>query len=461
MKKRENFQHQLFGLIILLAVGWIWANYLSDHVQEDKLVLLWTRLTFLFPSLFVWVLLLFCSAFPNNQPSITPYWHIFVLLPNLFSTILIFTDKILSKIQQTPSGVNIEFGSLSWFYLLYFVCYLSASLILLVKKRRDTRGFLRLQISYLLYGLGSFLIFATITNLFVPFVFGIFGPTKYGPYFTLLFLGFTYYAMMKYRLMDIRILISRSITYASLFALLVGLIGSAIYLIDDYDDVISPIFLVFLMSTSTFIIALVFHPAKQFFDRLFIHIFAPDAPLYKGAKQINEVISDVNELTTYVQKIQQFVREQVNVKSAYLFLINKLDGNYEYHIESGERLILNLNDPLVRLLLLDRLPLVKEEIPKLLEDPNIARKELLNESEKSFHRIDQAGAFPIFDDEHEMIALLTVGPKSSGESFTREDIQWLLFTSRDLSQHIWKYMTEEEIRFRCRKYIEALKEHNS
>ena len=101
----------------------------------------------------------------------------------------------------------------------------------LAGKLRHTTGFARAQIHYVFLGAGLTAAGALTLGVVVPLVTGSSRFGVYGPYFTLLWLGFTAHSIVRHRLMDVRVVISRSAAYAAGWLLIAALlIGGEIVL---------------------------------------------------------------------------------------------------------------------------------------------------------------------------------------------------------------------------------------
>jgi hypothetical protein len=94
----------------------------------------------------------------------------------------------------------------------------------LTRKWRASRGRSKLQIQYLWLGACLLICTGTMTNLAVPALTGSSRLGVYGPYSSLLLVVFTAHAIIRHRLMDIRIIIRQSLTYSLSAGAAVGII---------------------------------------------------------------------------------------------------------------------------------------------------------------------------------------------------------------------------------------------
>jgi signal transduction histidine kinase len=130
----------------------------------------------------------------------------------MMATDLIVKDVVV----KSNSGVDVIFGNFVGIFGIYFITYIGIALGILFKKFLHTRGLEKLQIKYLALGLALTIFFATATNFLIPLFFRTFGPSQFGPYFTIFFVGLTTYAIISKKLFKIRIVLT---------AIFIGLIG--------------------------------------------------------------------------------------------------------------------------------------------------------------------------------------------------------------------------------------------
>src|SRR4029453_11490699 len=102
----------------------------------------------------------------------------------------------------------------------------------LAGKLRHATGFARAQLHYVFLGAGLTAAGALTLGVVVPLVTGSSRLGVYGPYFTLLWLGFTAHSIVRHRLMDVRVVISRSAAYAAGWLLTASLLIGGEILLD-------------------------------------------------------------------------------------------------------------------------------------------------------------------------------------------------------------------------------------
>lgn len=144
----------------------------------------------------------------------------------LFLVLLYMTGTVLAILALTPgdhyvraitmvprAAPAVSYGPL---FEAMSVEYVTIFLVMhanLFRKFRRSGGIERRQIQHVFLGIFTFTLFAILTNILAPLV-GIQNLEPYGPVFTVLMTGFFAYAILRYHLLDIWVIISRTTVYA-------------------------------------------------------------------------------------------------------------------------------------------------------------------------------------------------------------------------------------------------------
>ena len=166
-----------------------------------------------------------------------------------------------------PAGLRPAFPVLGAYMA---VCSTWALAHLAGKLRRAT-GFARAQLHYVLLGAALTALGALTLGIVVPLVTGSSRLGVYGPYFTLLWLGFTAHSIVRHRLMDVRVVISRSAAYAAGFCLTAALLVGGGVLLDtlmpDRDLTLTPLGAVLLGLAASALFLLLAPRMRRLADR--------------------------------------------------------------------------------------------------------------------------------------------------------------------------------------------------
>lgn len=208
------------------------------------------------------MLIWFCAEFPRPANRFRKLAIAFMLagLPLL---VLVWGDRIVADIIYKPWGVNPVTGFYMPYYTTWWVVCTGSALVQLILRMRHSRGLERLQVRYVLLGSIGLVAIGGLLTLILPILTGSFRFAPYSPLATLLFTTSTSYAILRYRLMDIKIVLRAGLVYSVtigtlslLFALLVPLLNNALVHFHVPNNTGS-IFLAFL-------IALAFQPLRHY-----------------------------------------------------------------------------------------------------------------------------------------------------------------------------------------------------
>ena len=143
----------------------------------------------------------------------------------LFMSGLSFSPWIVADVRlQMANYLQPVYGPAFWLLGAHMILCSTWALAHLAGKLRHTTGFARAQIHYVFLGAGLTAAGALTLGVVVPLVTGSSRFGVYGPYFTLLWLGFTAHSIVRHRLMDVRVVISRSAAYAAGWTLIAALL---------------------------------------------------------------------------------------------------------------------------------------------------------------------------------------------------------------------------------------------
>src|SRR5262249_49938863 len=151
---------------------------------------------------------------------------------------LSFSPWMVASVRLEADSRKAVYGPLHVVFACYVVLWLSYSIFVLVSKYHKSAGLLRLQIRYLVFAFAIPGAVIILTNLAAPLLLGTSVPGRYGPFFSLLMLALIGHAIIRHRLMDMRVVIRRSAVYLAAFGvagliLITLLMGSNLLLHDE------------------------------------------------------------------------------------------------------------------------------------------------------------------------------------------------------------------------------------
>jgi PAS domain S-box-containing protein len=172
----------------------------------------------------------FAVAFPRPAPRRPPLTQAATVV-GLFMSGLAFSPWIVADVRaEGPDYFQPVYGPLFPLLGLFIAGGAAWGLAHLVVKLRHATGFARAQLQYVFLGAALTAAGALTLGIAVPLVTGSSRFGVFGPYFTLLWLGFTAHSIVRHRLMDVRVVISRTAGYVGGWILTAGaFVGASVF----------------------------------------------------------------------------------------------------------------------------------------------------------------------------------------------------------------------------------------
>lgn len=424
-RNRRRLVNQLFAASVLWVVGWTVSNYLLHVFAGTVTGILWGRATFAAASLIPASYLAFANTFPSSQKlSRDPLVLVFAAIGGLFF-FASFTSLIVIDVSYDPVGLRLTYGPLYPGFAAYFLLCFATSFYVLWKKYRVVRGAERLRIRYLFVGTLLAVAGGVTTNLLIPLLFRTSRFSLFGPAFTIFVFAFVAHAIIRHRLMDIRIVIRKGATYAlSLLVTAVILVSASALVYATFNPQLSEATFIFTILVGTGI-AIAFRPLVMFFQSLV------DRYGYRASYDYHRTLEDViRALPSFLERdalfvyIWDVVRHTIQLETFTIYLVDA--GIFQPVF--FQTLTRDAPNPSTyrsdRSLFLKRLqtsrePLVREEILVIPED---APGELI------FHELTERQwdlLLPIRH-ERELTGFIALGPKLSGDPYFSSDIELLV-----------------------------------
>ncbi|MBI3030043.1 MAG: PAS domain-containing protein [Candidatus Rokubacteria bacterium] len=277
--------NRTFAIFSLAVAGWTAGTWLANYFAESEIALLAARVAFPMAALSVYSLLIFFHVFPH-----VPYFprsKVVIAFGVLAATLAIIptTPWIVTGHTMTDKGLKVQYGPLYPVFALYILSCVGYALWIIISKIRTAQG-----VEYLFAGLIVPGVLATVTNLLIPLAFGTSRFSQYGPLFSFLMVAMIAHAIIRHRLMDIRVVIRKSVVYVVAFVvagtILTGLIVSSNRLFPESDWGLSREILLGLL------VAVLFHPLKSRIQHAF------DRYLYRGSYDYQRTIREASRVMT-------------------------------------------------------------------------------------------------------------------------------------------------------------------
>jgi len=215
--KRINI---VYSLNIVAIISWVMAMFFYRSSSPET-NLFWCTVLYVAPTLVASSFLYFTYIFPYQKEKYIWWRAILIFAINFGIIVMVILPGLIIKEVNVRPGMEkqIIFTSYYWFYFLYTLSVFSFGFFRLFVKYSENKGIERLQIIYLVVGYALAANLAFITNLIMPWI-GFFFLNWLGQVSTCVMVAFTTYAILKYRLMNIKLLLTEFLVAIIAFVLL-------------------------------------------------------------------------------------------------------------------------------------------------------------------------------------------------------------------------------------------------
>ena len=214
----ESSVNVWFGLFTLSLGSWVLG---IAGVEAGFHTEFFGRLSFVGGGFVPPAFLAFSRVFPTSSRW-PPRWLVALALGVATTLALLSTTTplVAHSIKVTSSGIKRSAGPLYPFFVIYFVSCSITAISAFIRKARQARGLAKAQLQYLGIGILVMAAGGITSNLLIPFLTDRSNSSSFGPYFVLPLVLLIGHAIIRHRLMDLRLVINRGLTYLMASAVL-------------------------------------------------------------------------------------------------------------------------------------------------------------------------------------------------------------------------------------------------
>lgn len=308
----------VFSYLCFACALWVLNGLFIFISMAPASKLFWIRMSFgigsFVPAFFFHLSLIF----PNYQYEIDRLKKILIYFPTVFFLSVFQTHLIVeSIIQREP--IVLDYGFVHPFFSIYLVTFFALGLYFLLKTHKKSVGVYRLQIKYCFLGMLISIIAALVFNILLP-ILGTSRYSKIGPSFTMIYVGFVTYAIVKHRLMDINIVLKKGTTYVLLMLLL--FVPSFILLILSQNIFFGKINYIFsiLIFALIFLVAIFFHKIKPRTEKAVERLLFKDRYNYRETLgKFSKAMVTILDLQSLAKRIIETTTQTMGVEKASFF----------------------------------------------------------------------------------------------------------------------------------------------
>ena len=439
-----NRRNVIFFALTISLVVWTTMLLVTDTTKNNSVALFYGRLSLVGPIFIPYLILLFSHYFPYSNTHWTKIRHILLLIPVFTILVFVPTAQNIKNVIIHDWGAETIPGNLYYFYIGYFIIYSVSAYYILINKFRESKGFSREQIKYILLGYSISSFFALLTNAIIP-LFGIINLSVLGPPSILIFIGLTSYTILKHRLLDIKFVLLRTLTH-SLVVIIISsvVVGSAVLIPQLIEKTAYQTVIAIALSV---IIVIVLDPLRKFITRLTDKYFYKARIDYdKLLKNLSEQINQEIDLQKLLRKFESQLLVGLKIQSTLMLLPIEGGAHYKANIQNTTVTLSNIN-PIVRYLGIEKRTILRDSLERRIEDTIDKKIRIdLEKSKEELDKLNAAVVSPVITSDGRIAAILVLGGKLSGDPFSNDDLNLLQLLGPQLASALEKARLYEEIR---------------
>jgi PAS domain S-box-containing protein len=419
--RRPTAVNRAFAAQSLVFAGWILS---LAGLQTGEHLDLRFGFAFAFASLIPVAFLIFSCCYPTTGSWSSPaYARVAFAIGIIFVVLSLATDLIVYGAAIGPDGLSRKTGPLYPVFALYFIITWLTGLGIFIRKWRSARGLARAQFHYLGAGLISGFTGGISTNLVFPLITGQSTYSWIGPYFSVIYVGFVAHAIIRHRLMDLRLFIHRglTITIAVVLSAVPAALLIAVFwprLLRHFDSA-ELMLLLAAVGIVTIITPIARDTTSHLLDR---YMYRTHANYQRTVREASQMLTRVLQLDTLLTFISATVARSTAVEGVALYL--REDGVFRCAVTETRQDSRHFATPpklpvdVVAAVDAAQAPILADEVARERETVGGTLHDRLTETNWSL-------LLPVLA-EDTLIAMIVVGPKLSGDAFYQQDLDLLM-----------------------------------
>lgn len=414
--KSKNREKNLFSVYCMFVGFWTISIALFGIVGI-RYALFWNKLFIASAALLPATLLHFVYLFNKERISFYKLAGIYLPFCIVVIQLMFFSGHYIKDIVMQPWGKESVLGKYYYIFGAYFVLYATFSFVKIFIRYLGSIGVDKQRSKYLLLAMVPSALVGAYFNLFLILV----GNYKYiwvGPYCSFIMVFVTAYAIVKYRLMDIKLAFTRASIFIIVYTLVLGLpffVGLQILGIGFW---LLPTTLMAIFATLGPFAYLYFQRKAE--GRLLVKQHQYQFTLRRASLGMGR-IKDLKRLLTLIVHV---VTRTVRIEHCSIYLFHEASNQFILKASkgmdniNGSQSTLPGDSPLIKYLKRYKEPVVYEEIKqksKDFDDQGLAKVE------QALFNLETELIIPSYI-EDKMLAVIALGKKRSGKLYTQEDL---------------------------------------
>ncbi|MEK7376999.1 MAG: histidine kinase N-terminal 7TM domain-containing protein, partial [Candidatus Margulisiibacteriota bacterium] len=311
-----------FSLFVLSIAIWAFCIMMTFLGGSKSSILFWIRFVYvggiLIPSSF----LNFSCVFPQKDKNFGIGKLAAIYFPAVLFFLILPTDLIISSRTVEPWNFKPVYGAAYPLFTFFVLSFMIFGFLNMLRKYSEARGIERMQMRYVFWGISLSVPFGVVTNLILPLA-GISSFNRIGPVVSLIFLSFVSYSIVKYRSLNVEIMVRRGLVFTATTAFVFAVYIVAVVLSEQvlrelvgYKSLLITVF-------AAFILALSYRPfygaIQKFIDR---NIFKKRAIFLEKIRLAQERIVSTNNFNDLAAVLVETILDTMGIEKVSFLLFD-------------------------------------------------------------------------------------------------------------------------------------------
>ena len=397
---------------LFVAVWMIGITGLQSGAHLDA----FARVTFAGAAMIPASFLSFMRAYPTQSTwPPTALLRGTLVLASVIAVLALSTPLVVYGTTMTSAGLTRQTGPLYVVFSLYFLVTFIAAIVVFALKLWRARGIARAQLQYLGAGIILSGVGGISANLLLPLATGRSTYSWIGPYFSVILVTMVGHAIIRHRLMDLRLFISRGLAYVLAMVVASALLITSARLISPAWEAESLFVHPNLVVVTIVALVMLSSPAQRFITRLV------DPYLYRGIEHSVALTGATRRLSRLMQpaefasELRQILTE-VLVPESFTLLVKSFPN------DSFERLSPDAPpniDPHALAALQSRQPNTSVFV--------VRHGEETEDTKRTYAALRAAGVEVLvtLGRRGQLLGIVLLGPRRSGDAYFKNDLGFI------------------------------------
>ncbi len=325
VRNPERNTHRFFALLTLNLALWSAGVFFIVHSHTEETARNWIMVTFAVASFLPATFYHFIGYFPDQKfKGMT--WYLYLLYTAAITLTALVNTRwyivTLTPFDDAPPQAT--YGRVFDVYSIMIVTTMALMFVNLFRKLRHSQGIQRRQIEHVIASIFAGVGLASATNVIALALFGVDSMQQYGPCFMVLMMAGLAYSMVRYHLLDIWFILSRTTVYAFVTVFVFILYFSVVTLVHAVFSQAGRAYDILSIALTSMVVAVVIQPLREraqlLLDRVIRHRRYDTEAL---SQRITRLANQYVQLEHIMERVSADLRQTLGVTGLSVLLVEK------------------------------------------------------------------------------------------------------------------------------------------